>query len=174
MKFKLIFLLLLICASAQISPQIMAEKPLRTELKRYFNTEAFNLKELAVPTQYKVSGKFYEIQSLTKTIVKYVYTGRVNTSRGKGGGDNSDFLDYFILYSPGQEVIKVKVHNIQSSHGQSVSAPGWLKQFIGHNKQKTLEIGKNIDAISGATISVNKLTFDIQSKTIILSDITKQ
>ncbi len=44
-------------------------------------------------------------------------------------------------------------------------AKGWLKQFTGYDGSDTLEVGKNVDAISGATISVYGITLDVQMKT---------
>jgi Na+-translocating ferredoxin:NAD+ oxidoreductase RnfG subunit len=40
-------------------------------------------------------------------------------------------------------------------------ARSWLKQFKGADKNKTLKVNKNIDAIAGATISVYSLTDDV-------------
>jgi Na+-translocating ferredoxin:NAD+ oxidoreductase RnfG subunit len=82
-----------------------------------------------------------------------------------------DFFDYFILYDENLVINKVQILQYQSSHGEMISSPGWLKQFKGYSKSKSLEVGKQVDAISGATISVNNLTWDIKQKTLLLSEI---
>lgn len=55
-----------------------------------------------------------------------------------------------------------------ATHGHEVSAKGWLKQFIGYNGNESLQVGKNVDAIIGATISVYGITRDIKEKTVLL------
>lgn len=67
----------------------------------------------------------------------------------------------------------VKVFNYQATHGQEVSAKGWLKQFIGFDGRKPLTVGKNIDAISGATISAYGITLDVQDKTTLLQELVR-
>ena len=48
---------------------------------------------------------------------------------------------------------------------------GWLNQFIGYDGTKTLRVGKEIDSISGATISAYGITTDIQQKTFYLQSL---
>ena len=62
----------------------------------------------------------------------------------------------------------VRVFNYAATHGQEVSVKRWLDQFAGHDGAEPLRVGKEIDAISGATISVYALVADVQEKTIIL------
>lgn len=156
-------------------PLTLTEKAINTELKKCFTGNKYTLNELAIPTNYSVSGKFYEVKSPIEGKIKYVYAGRVNTTRGNNRpAADAEFFDYIILYNAAQVVQKVKVYNLQTSHGEGVSAAGWLKQFVGYSSQKQLTVGKEIDAISGATISVNKITFDVQSKTSILAKIVKK
>jgi len=122
-------------------------------------------------------GKFYRISSTNNTdIIKYVYIGRVKTCRAGGcsiiGAENSDkeseFFDYFILYDAACTILKVKIYNYAATHGQEVTSKNWLKQFENYKGDKKLEAGKNVDAISGATISVDALAEDIEHKTSIL------
>lgn len=156
-------------------PSSQADKAINSELKKYFADNKYTLSELAVPANYSVAGKFYEVKSPIEGKIKYVYAGRVNTMRGGNRQvTGAEFFDYIILYNAAQVVQKVKVYNLQTSHGEGVSSSGWLKQFVGFCSQKQLTVGKDIDAISGATISVNKITFDIQSKTGILAQIVKK
>lgn len=153
----------------------LAEKAINSELKKHFAENKYALSELSVPTNYAVTGKFYEIKSLAVASIKYIYAGRVFTTRGANKSTtDAEFFDYIILYNAAQTIQKVKIVNLQTSHGEGVASSGWLKQFVGYNSQKQLTVGKNIDAISGATISVNKITFDIQSKTSLLGQILKQ
>ncbi len=58
-----------------------------------------------------------------------------------------------------------------ATHGQEITARGWLKQFIGYNGSESLKVDKNIDTISGATISVYAITSDIKLITCLLKSL---
>jgi hypothetical protein len=121
-----------------------------------------------------VKGKFYKI-SIKASEIDYAYVGRVNCCR-LGGCSNPqinlpnafEYFDYFILYNKNVTVIKVKVFNYQASRGQEITVKGWLKQFEGYNGNSDLTIGKQIDGISGATVSVYGIINDIKDKTQVL------
>lgn len=122
-------------------------------------------------------GKFYNVlNNASKKIIYYVYIGRVNSCRTGGcsidreliGIETSEYFDYYILFDPDCRISKVRIYNYQATHGQEVTAKNWLKQFIGFDDKSTLKVGKNVDAISGATISVYAITNDIESKTLLM------
>jgi Na+-translocating ferredoxin:NAD+ oxidoreductase RnfG subunit len=124
----------------------------------------------------RIHGKYFLINEDTVSQYRYIYVGRVNSCRAGGCSiinenprvSNSEYFDYYILFDSNKTVQAVKVFNYQASHGQEITAKGWLKQFIGHNGSEPLQVNKNIDAISGATISVYAITFDVEMKTEIL------
>lgn len=130
---------------------------------------------LSVP----VSGKFFLIDSSESNRYRYIYVGRVNSCRAGGcsapqlvsENGHSEYFDYYILFDEKKSVRAVKVFNYNATHGHEVTAKGWLKQFIGHNGTKRLRVDKNIDAISGATISVYAITADIENRTKLLRGI---
>lgn len=153
-------------------PPFNIEKALASEVKKQINKTDYTLVPIAVPDKYKVNGKYYTINTASNQALKYAYMGRVMTNRSGSQGDNesSDFLDYVVFYGQAFEVQKVKIVRFSSEHGAEVCSAGWLKQFVGHAPGKLLTVGKNVDAVSGATATVNTLTFDIQSKTYILKE----
>ncbi len=126
-----------------------------------------------------IMGKYFEIEIENKNHFKYIYIGRVNTCRSGGCAisnnlsqeDNSEYFDYFILFDKTFAVQLVKIFNYQASHGHEITANGWLKQFVGFNGNEELTVGKDIDSVSGATISVNTITSDILHKTELLKNI---
>ena len=130
----------------------------------------------SIQQNYPLWGKFFEIHSVPGSY-KYLYIGRVNSCRAgicsasaemPGQGD-SEYFDFFILFDTNKTVQLVKVFNYQATHGHEITAKGWLKQFIGHDGSEPLQVNKNIDAISGATISVYALTADVEMKTLVLN-----
>jgi len=140
--------------------------------------------ELAVPRSLAagdpVLGKFFAVED--KNYVNqqlFLYIGRVNSCRAGGCSasideevyGDSEYFDYFILFDPGPAVREVIVYNYQATHGQEVSARGWLRQFKGYDGKEALRVGKEVDAISGATISVYGITLDVVDKTRLLKKI---
>jgi len=175
MKLFLFVLYLLASGGVAINatPPTNFEKALMSELKKQFNKSEFSLRPITVPERFKVNGNYFAVNTAVNQQVKYVYMGRIFTNRSGAQVDtaSSDFLDYMILYSPTFSVQKVKVVRFSSEHGAEVCSSGWLKQFVGHTPGKSLTVGKNVDAVSGATATVNVFTFDIQSKTYILKEL---
>ncbi|MBK3517764.1 FMN-binding protein [Carboxylicivirga marina] len=121
-----------------------------------------------------VQGKFFTINSdNTDSDITHMYIGRVNSCRAGGCSlpgatpmGDSEYFDYMMLFNKKAEVVLVKIFNYQATHGHEVTAKGWLKQFIGYDTHEAkLEVGRNIDSISGATISVNGITEDVSHKT---------
>ncbi len=189
MKLKKIFLTMigLICfvhAFAQSSIDYQP-KALLKALQKSGISNPSGLQE--IPVQESASqmqsseGKFFQINSDKEGQYKYVYVGRVNSCRAGGcsapnilpHADHSEYFDYYVLFDSNKTVQAVKVYNYQATHGQEVTAKGWLKQFIGYNGSESLQVNKNIDSISGATISVYAITLDIEIKTEILHDLVK-
>jgi hypothetical protein len=175
MKLFLFVLYLLASGGVAVNatPPIIIDKALSVEIKKQLNKTEYSILPIAVPDKYKVNGKYFSLNSAANQQLKYAYMGRVNTNRSgnQNENDGSDYLDYIIFYSPTFAVQKVKVIRFSSEHGAEVCSAGWLKQFVGHTPGKSLTVGKNIDAVSGATTTVNVFTFDIQSKTYILNQL---
>ena len=80
-------------------------------------------------------------------------------------------FDYFIIYNNSAEILKVKILNYRESHGFEICNKRWLKQFIGNNSDSEFEFNSKVDAISGATISVNSLKTSVFKQTQTLKSI---
>lgn len=156
-------------------------KSLKTELLKA-NGKAVELKELSIAPELSKNirlGKFYSSIDQSFNLTKYVYVGRINTCRAGGcsiaqnadSNQGSEFFDYFMFFDANASVQLVKIYNYQASHGQEVTSTSWLKQFKNYDGNKELVVGKNVDAISGATISVDATTMDIDHKTKLLRQI---
>lgn len=98
----------------------------------------------------------------------YAYLGRVNSCRAGGcqvegstDDQTSEYFDYLVLCDSSLTVKQVKVISYMATHGQEISNRGWLGQFLGFDGTYDLEVGNQIDAISGATISVYAITHNM-------------
>lgn len=159
-------------------------KRLFRELEKTWDMASPVIEELLVPDSVirvnHIEGKYFTVtdrENVSKP--NYIYIGRVNSCRAGGcsiapdpaHAAETEYFDYFILFDPAGTVRQVRVFNYQATHGQEVSAKGWLRQFDGYNGTDTLEVGKHVDAISGATISVYGITLDVQMKTALLKQL---
>lgn len=124
----------------------------------------------------------YKIQENNKTL-GYAYIGRVNTCRPGGcsapaknnfTGGNYEFFDYLLILDKSLAVKQVEILNYNATHGYEISSKRWLKQFLGYEGNKTIKYGKDIQAISGATISANSITDDIENTVNKLKTLKKQ
>jgi Na+-translocating ferredoxin:NAD+ oxidoreductase RnfG subunit len=143
------------------------------------------LTELVIPEAYEghlYQGKFFETKdNNTTNTIRYIYTGRVNSCRTGGcsvdmkkkADHDGEYFDYFMLFDAGCKILQVRVFNYQATHGQEITAMGWLNQYVGYYGEGELKTGKNIDGISGATISVEAISRDIQEKTRLLREIVQ-
>jgi hypothetical protein len=161
-------------------------KKLNKEVLKRFNISSFEKIEINSINNSLPNGKLYKLKS-SDSIFALLYIGKVNSCRAGGcttnnmssiiGIDNDyEFFEYFSLYDLAGKIKTIKVYSYQATHGQEICSSSWLKQFIGHNGSENLDVGKNIDAISGATISVDAITKNINIvnkviKSIIISDL---
>jgi hypothetical protein len=127
---------------------------------------------------YDIKGKFFEVSCKDKSNLT-VYIGRVNSCRSGGCSNqisqeetNSEFFDYFIVFDSEKKIKTIRVYNYEATHGQEITVKGWLNQFLGYDGTASLRVGKEIDAIAGATISVFGLIADVQEKTSMLKSLT--
>lgn len=111
----------------------------------------------------------------------YLYLGRVNScltggctreSTPKEAG--SEFFYYYIYFDTLGVVRRLSVYGYYATHGQEICNKLWLRQFEGYSGAETLDAGRNVDAISGATISVEALTFDVQLRHTVLAAALKK
>jgi hypothetical protein len=149
-------------------PSIL-EKELAKFKHRTDNKDHFML--YPTPACHSLTGRFYiNTDAISSQTIKYLYIGRVSTCRSGGCKETTytnepnayEYFEYFMLFDSTGIVKKVKVFNYQATHGHEITAPSWLKQFIGYKGHAPLLPGKQIDAIAGATISVHAISDDIK------------
>ena len=66
-------------------------------------------------------------------------------------------FDYYILFNDKEEILKVEVLHYRENYGGEICSKKWLKQFVGIDTENYSNFNREIDGISGATISVNSL-----------------
>lgn len=134
-------------------------------IRKYFSSEKFTTKNISIDN----ISEFQDIEKSNKEINQIIgddksTIGYTVISRAKG---RFDYFEFIVIYNASLEIKLVKVLEYSSGRGAEICAKSWLKQFT--QKNQKLEYGKNIDALSGATISAESITADINLINTIMS-----
>jgi hypothetical protein len=70
-------------------------------------------------------------------------------------------FDYYVLFDDKEEILKVEVLHYRENYGGEICSKNWLKQFVGIDTENYSSYSREIDGISGATISVNSLKHNL-------------
>jgi hypothetical protein len=70
-------------------------------------------------------------------------------------------FDYYVLFNDKEEILKVEVLHYRENYGGEICSKNWLKQFVGIDTENYSNFNREIDGISGATISVNSLKHNL-------------
>ena len=139
-----------------------------------------NIVEVAIATDLTYELElFFEDNQVKELVENGTTVGYMLFRRGYGckigGCNNSDadgatcsadggtyeVFDYVVFFDNDLSVLKMKVVDYPGDYGYEICGKNWLKQFIGY-RGKPLRYKADIDGISGATISANSITSDIQ------------
>jgi len=71
-------------------------------------------------------------------------------------------IDYALGVSADGKIVGVEILEYRETHGSQIKEPGWRAQFVGKSINDTLKIGRDIQNISGATLSSLHLTEGIR------------
>ncbi len=179
----------ILCIITLFSPQDKGDsyytpQALLRELESLCGGNDFRLEELKISeaslAEQTTGGMFHEVICQGKKIAA-VWTGRANCCRSGGCSEEADtgtevsyeYFDYYIIFDLTGKVRSVKIFNYQATRGEEVTAKSWLRQFAGYDGRKELRLGKEIDSISGATVSALAITNEVLEKTEILKRISK-
>lgn len=67
-------------------------------------------------------------------------------------------FDYLVIFNKDLSIEKAKILIYREQHGRQIGTARWLSQFKGLSTNDNPVLGKNIDGISGATISATSMT----------------
>ncbi|PWL40452.1 FMN-binding protein [Flagellimonas aquimarina] len=131
-------------APKKISP--LLQQKLNSAVQTTFAVEVFQLDMIQVDLGTDILFKINQ----ENEFLGYAYLGKAPSMK--------DIFDYVVLFNPDLSIKKSKVLIYRENHGRQIGSQRWLKQFIGIGIGDTLDYGKDIDAISGATISAKSMT----------------
>lgn len=144
----------------------LPDKKISRQIYKTWKIKSFRLERIDELSSFM--GDYFIIYANNKQ-KGFLYSGRVNSCRQGGCSVAGDFetevyehFDYFMLCDTNAKVEKVRVFNYRATHGHEVMSTGWLRQFIGYDGKEDLRYGKDIEAISGATISAKAINEDVK------------
>lgn len=151
------------------------QKKVTKQIKKSYKLDEFHTMPVDMDSMV-FDYDFMEIVDSDDTKVGY---GIVTLANGckLGGCMSPDEIDpeteheqfYFsTLYDLEGAIVNVKVLEYTSQYGYEITAKSWLKQFIG-KKGGELKVDRQIDGISGATISVHSIVKEINKQQVLLS-----
>jgi len=154
MKLSSIIILVLSILAFGLPKNI--QKKVDSEIEKTYSVESFSFdaKIIASNVAKELPSKFgadnfFEIKKDTK-LLGYAYVSKAPSK--------TDQFDYLVLLDTNLVIVKTKVLIYREDYGGEIGSKRWLKQFIGKTKDDEFRYGDNIDAISGATISVRSMT----------------
>lgn len=145
MKFFYILVLISFQLSAQ-SPRLL--KKATKLIEKTYAVDDIQLKHKEFQTN-SVVGDFYKIID-SNQLLGYAFIG---TAPSK-----TDTFEYLVVFDLSLIIKKVNVLVYREDYGGEIGSNRWLRQFVGKARSTDLAVGKNIAAISGATISVYSMT----------------
>ena len=141
------------CILVFISFQLTAQSPRLLKKATKLIEKTYAVDDLHL--EYKefqtnsVVGDFYKIID-SNQLLGYAFIG---TAPSK-----TDTFEYLVVFDLSLIIKKVNVLVYREDYGGEIGSNRWLRQFVGKARSTDLAVGKNIAAISGATISVYSMT----------------
>ena len=127
----------------------------------------FDLKPLYKKTKKVVNQKFFREKVNTWQIQKndsMYYYGILDNVKGK-----SMPITFLAIFDDTGTIFDLSIIKYREAYGGEVGNKNWLAQFTHFNDTTDFKVGKNIDGISGATISVHSLSKGIQKIAVLFS-----
>ncbi len=157
-----------LAASYSYLPSYLSHK-MSKQLNKLFDQEVL-IRELSMNDTLALNHQLYEVYSADTLAGYSMITRALGCKIGgcdKPSEDSISFEQFyfFTAFDKDKNIKKVRVLEYTSDHGYQIANKGWLKQF---EKGRSFSVGENIDAISGATISVKSITAGVNEQLRII------
>jgi len=159
------------------------EQKIRKQIIKLYQINEFEIEEFTLEDslQQQVENGIFQAIYSNHNLQGIVYMGKVKTCAIGGcvatnqfdaAPDlDSEYFDYIIYFDTTASIKKIRILDYNATYGYEVCSKNWLKQFIGYFGKESLLVGKNVDGISGATISANAIAMDITMQTKLVKSI---
>ena len=122
-------------------------------------------KKIKKQIQNQIKQKFYrdQIYYWTIKIDNKIHYALMDNTLGK-----TMPITFLVIFNENQEVIHSSIIKYREGYGGEISGKKWLTQFIGMKQDSLYKHEKEIDGITGATISVKSFTKGISKLSLLL------
>ena len=131
------------------------DKKIHKEIEKTFESTVYTLEPVEISerlnSELPASMKqgFRKIRT-SEVLLGYVFVGFAPSKTAE--------FDYLVLFDSNARVVHTKVLVYREEYGGEIGSKRWLRQFHGLDGNDRVGLDSNIDAISGATISVRSMT----------------
>ncbi len=77
-------------------------------------------------------------------------------------------ISYAVLFDPRGSVLRVEITEYREAYGDGVKGEGFRRQFVGKNADSSLKLGRDIQFVSGATISSRAITVGVRRDSLLM------
>ena len=84
-----------------------------------------------------------------------------------------EMITYAIGINPNGTIKQIDVLEYKESYGDEVALPSWKDQFIGKTVNSTLKLNKDIQNVSGATLSAKHMTDGVKRVMVMYDQVLK-
>lgn len=168
--FVICFLISSLLLHASDYPKLV-QKRIDKTLVKLFPKMVVELKEIEVSTELtsvysSVRGvEVFRLESANSELGYACFA----SSKGK-----HDYFDYMVIFDKELMIKQVQVLIYRSSYGGEIMSQSWLKQFIGKTNGQEMAMDKDIDGISGATLSAPSITQGIKELSLLIAEMSKK
>jgi len=81
-------------------------------------------------------------------------------------------FDYLMIFDSEMVIRRIDILVYRSSYGGEIASQSWLKQFYGKQDGVDMEFDKDIDTISGATISAPSMAKSVKSVSRLMVEVS--
>jgi Na+-translocating ferredoxin:NAD+ oxidoreductase RnfG subunit len=172
MKINIILLLLLFFVNIQYLPAGEIRDKTEAVVNTFAGHEAtLRFQKLLINPKQK---KDIEIQVRQRFFKNFVYVWKINVGdslKGYAVLDNvygkSMPITFLVIFDTTGKIMTTEIIKYREAYGGQIANKNWLNQFTGMGKESAFKKGADIDAISGATISVNAITKGIKKLVLL-------
>ncbi|MCW5517540.1 FMN-binding protein [Muriicola sp. Z0-33] len=135
------------------------QKKVNKEIAKVFETTTVAMEAVTVPVSLnnqlpsKINEDNFFRLSEEDRLLGYAFVDKAPSKTAQ--------FDYLVIFDAELKVIHSKVLIYREEYGGEIGSKRWLKQFLGKTGGDRVDHETNIDAISGATISVRSMTISM-------------
>ena len=147
------------------------DKKMNQVIKKTWKNEAITKSPFLIPP-HLMTGESTEIYRLSneKELFGFMVLNKAYSCKVGGcsawspevNQENYEPFYYVVLVNPDLTIKQIKIIEYYSEYGYEITSKRWLAQFMGKTGCD-LSYNKQIDGISGATISVKSMIYDVNN-----------